>query len=171
MSLYSIKSNCGSFFWRPVLTSAISLLCLCVTSPGSSWVLNVPQVSRWKQHSWLLRCHNNFWRSMRESSIWIQSLASACHLVSQNRSYWMLKLWTGGIRPSNTGMEHCSGICWVLPAYMELLVIYLENLLKKHAGCWLVSVTSGGKSSYPWFYLVNSGPPGHLCNSGLGNLH
>ena len=32
---------------------------------------------------------------------------------------------------------------------------------------WLGRYT--GKVSYPWFYLVNSGPPGHLCTSALPN--
>ena len=49
-----------------------------------------------------------------------------------------------------TGMEHCSGTYWVLPAYMELLVTYLENLLKKPCCCWLVFATSGGKQ---WMVL------------------
>ena len=95
LKVFGNKTDLGSFFQWPAAWIAISLLCHCAASFGSLWVWNAEHICCWKWHSQSLSDHKNCWRRINHTSVCIQILANACYLQSENRSIWILELWTG----------------------------------------------------------------------------
>ena len=133
LNVFGSETDHASLFRWPEACSVISLLCCCTASLGSSWVQNAAQVCPLKSHSWLPSCHKDCWRSTRDSSVCIWSLANACHLQSWNSRVWMLESWAGGKRPSNMGMAYWSATHHAPSAnqHSDEQSLYLKDLLKK----------------------------------------